>query len=175
MSTPERHTLVKARRLLRLRELHEDAARRACTEQRARCAEAERTVEARKQEFARCQAACAALAKDMNDASVGRMPALIQMAQARREVLDDLAERCEYALIDDEDALRQAHEALREAEQALSRAAMRVRGAGLLVERVARRCAQQREGREEREADERPVLAHAFPRDMNDINGMNAR
>ena len=146
--------------LLRLRRLREERALRERVQALGRRDAAQARVQRRRDELQGFDADLAALAKLLAAALAATVAGVAPYASARRDDLAYRRERCEYDLIDDE-------EALAEAQRALDEAALRWRvtharsdaAQGLLqrVQRNARRAAEHRLERDE--PARRPALA----------------
>lgn len=143
MSHAERLRLQEARQLLQLRELRERSAQRARQQARQAHELARQAVQARQGVVAQLRAQRHALGHAIVDAQAERLPRHAPYADARREQLDDLIERAEYALIDDEDELNVAQRRLAEADLAWRRASARVQATTSMVDEAGlelRRC-----------------------------------
>lgn len=149
----ERRVIGELRQLLRLRELREDAARRAHELCRTRRDDALRAVREREAELQAQRTERDELAAYTAGDGASAMPRLAGYASARRELLDDRIERNEYALIDDEEALADAERELQQAREAWSQARARTQAVGDLRERTSRHAAHASEQRAERELE----------------------
>lgn len=143
-------------RLLQLRERREDQARR-----RVAAALGERdavlaTLREREAEIESLRGRRSALARQVVGPAAPTLARWMPFAHAERERLDDLLERAEYALIDDEDDLERAQAQLDAARQDWQRALARVEALRGLCEQARRQRMRAAEGRAEREDPARP-------------------
>lgn len=123
MTRPERQRQNQAAQWLRLRELRQTQAEAQMRAVRQAQAEALAATQAAQAKVAQHQGARQALLADM--AQGAWLPRWAEMAHARREVIEDLLERAEYALIDDEETLHQCDQELDQAGHELRRACTR--------------------------------------------------
>ncbi len=158
MNRMEGERIAELTQLLRLRRLREEAARIECEAKRAARDSAQAAVAETEREVERLRLEREALADAVAGAMAASMPRLGPFAISRREALDDLLERAEYALIDDEEALSEAQEALDEAQAAWLQARARCEAVEQLDRRTRLGFAQAAEQRLEREVDAMPSL-----------------
>jgi flagellar biosynthesis chaperone FliJ len=156
MNRMEGERIAELAQLLRLRRLREEAARIERDAKRAERDAAQAAVAETEREVERLRLERAALAAAVAGEMAASMPRLGPFAISRREVLDDLFERAEYALIDDEEALAEAQEALEEAHAVWLQARARCEAVEQLDRRTRRGVAQAVERRTERELDAAP-------------------
>jgi flagellar biosynthesis chaperone FliJ len=139
--------------LLRLRRLREDAARLDCQRRREARDAAQAAVTAREAEVARLRNQRHSLVQRAGHEHAPAMPRLGIFTSTRREMLDDLLERAEYALIDDEESLTEAQDALDAAQAAWQREMARCEAMQMLRDRVQRDSRLVDAARAERELD----------------------
>ena len=149
----ERREIDDLRQLLRLRELREDAARRAHEASRVQRDEALRAVQERDALLQQQRAQRSDLSAYTAGAGASAMPRLAGYASARRDLLDDRIERNEYALIDDEEALAEAERHLQQASDAWAQARARTQAVETLGDSTRRRALRAAEQRAERELE----------------------
>lgn len=149
----ERREIGELKQLVRLRELREDAARRAHEVCRTQRDEARRAVREREAELQAQRAQRDDLAAYTAGDGASAMPRLSGYASARRDLLDDRIERNEYALIDDEEALAEAERALQRAREDWARARARTQAVETLRDTTTRGAARAGEQRAEREVE----------------------
>jgi hypothetical protein len=164
----QRREIGDLRQLLRLRELREEAARRAHETCRVARDEALRAVRDREALLQQQRAELGVLSAYVAGDGAGAMPRLCSYASARRELLDDRIERNEYGLIDDEEALAEAERRLQLASEAWAQARARTQAVETLRDSTRRRAACAAEQRAEREV-EMPLRAAAGR--MVDVGG----
>jgi hypothetical protein len=156
--TPERQRVHEAQQLQRLRQLREDQARRARAQAQAALDEAREAVQRREAEVRRHRGARGELVERVC-ADAKSLPLLAPYVSARREDLDDLLERAEYALIDDEEARDEAQQTLDDASAAWRASLARRDAAGDLLTRARKEQLQAGERRAEREDPSKPRRA----------------
>lgn len=145
--------------LLRLRRLREDAARLDFQRRREARDAAQAAVTAREAEVARLRQERRSLVQRAGLEHAAAMPRLGIFTSMRREMLDDLLERAEYALIDDEESLTEAQEAFETAQAAWRREMARCEAVQMLRDRVQRDTQRAGLARLERELDASPRMA----------------
>jgi hypothetical protein len=146
--------LAETRQLLRLRTLRVQRAREAVAQAQAGVDAAARAVEERQGSIERAQREMDALAHALVHGLAPRLPRWSEIAAAQRDRLADRLEREEYALIDDEHALEQAHERVQKARAELTRALAREDAVRGLAGEAQRAVMQAREQKLERESDD---------------------
>ena len=148
--------------LLRLRRLREDRAWRerasAQLQRDAAAAQAQR----RRAQLQAFDDDLAALALGLMASGNEAFARVAPYASARREDLLDLRERCEYALIDDEEALATAQQALDDAAQRWRAARVRSDAANDLLQTTRRAARGVAENRLEREEPVRRIAGPAI-------------
>lgn len=151
--------------LLRLRRLRVEAARLAREEKRRALDEAIAAVRAREAEIERLRGERGDLRERIVADIAPTLPRFMHYVGARVEMLDDLLERAEYGLIDDEEDLEAAQEAFDDATAAWQQAMARCDAVQRLRDTTARRLRRAAEEKTERELDapSRPLLAPNTP------------
>jgi len=150
----EHQALGDARLYVRLHDLREQQARRAFSQAQTAHGQAEAQVQRRAAELAALQAQRIVLLQHLAGDAVAQIARLLPTSHARREVLEDLIERCQYALYDDEAALADTERQLDAARTAWQRAHARCDAAGGVLHDVLRRAGRAAERR--LEADPHP-------------------
>jgi hypothetical protein len=173
VSQAERHRLQASRQLLQLRELRERAAYRAWHQARQAHEAASQAVQARQGVIAKLRSQRHALAQTIVDAQAERLPRHVPYADARREQLDDLIERAEYGLIDDEDDLCAAQRRLDEADRARRRASGQVQAVASMVDE-ARLQLRQCQERQQESIDQELACGRRRTQDVLVVRGGSA-
>ena len=119
-----------ARLYARLHTLREEQAQRAFGVAQQAHADAQAQLQRRAAELAALQAQRVALLQHLAGDAVAQIARLLPTSQARREQLEDLIERCQYALYDDEAALEETQRRLDTTRAAWQRAHARCDAAG---------------------------------------------
>lgn len=145
--------------LVRLRRLREEAARLDFQQRREARDAAQAAVTACEAEVTRLRRERMSLLQRAGHEHATAMPRLGLFTSTRREMLDDLLERAEYALGDEEDGLQQAQEALDIAQAAWQRERARCEAVQMLRDRVQRETRLVHAARAERETDAAPRMA----------------
>jgi flagellar biosynthesis chaperone FliJ len=145
--------------LVRLRRLREEAARLDFQQRREARDAAQAAVTACEAEVTRLRRERMSLLQRAGHQHATAMPRLGLFTSTRREMLDDLLERAEYALGDEEDGLKQAQEALDTAQAAWQRERARCEAVQMLRDRVQRETRLVDAARAEREMDVAPRMA----------------
>jgi len=145
---PAAHDLA---RLLRLRQLREQAAQRALADAQRERDAVLATMREREAEIERLRTRREALTAQLSGPHAGHVGRVVPYAAATREDLTDLLERAEYALIDDEDELDSAETRVAEARQAWQRAQAHRHAAETLVADARKARLREAEQRLERE------------------------
>jgi hypothetical protein len=159
VSTAQRQRVAEARQLSRLRDLRQEQARRLHALAERAEAEALRAKQRSEAEVASQRLARA----DLLQRAVAQAPQLLRFTDctvARQEALDEQLERAEYALLDDEDALEQAHQAVQEARARWRAAQARSNAAQDVLLRAQRDDLRARDHRAEREDPPPTATAH---------------
>lgn len=144
--------IKEQRQLLHLRSLREDGARQA---REAILRELEQLLQQRAEHEQRWHDLCAqrqALGAWVQACGAPAMPLLNPYRSARREDLDDLCERTEYDVIDDDDLIADARTRLAEANQAWVRACAQRQAVEEMLQGSLRRARVEAELKQEREA-----------------------
>lgn len=145
--------------LVRLRRLREEAARLDFQQRREVRDAAQAAVNACEAEVTRLRRERMSLLQRAGHEHATAMPRLSLFTSTRREMLDDLLERAEYALGDEEDGLKQAQAALDTAQAAWQRERARCEAVQMLRDRVQRETRLVDAARAEREIDVAPRMA----------------
>jgi flagellar biosynthesis chaperone FliJ len=145
--------------LVQLRRLREEAARLDFQQRREARDAAQAAVTACEAEVIRLRRERMSLLQSAGHEHATAMPRLALFTSTRREMLDDLLERAEYALGDEEDGLKQAQEALDAAQAAWQRERARCEAVQMLRDRVQRETRLVDAARAEREIDVGPRMA----------------
>jgi hypothetical protein len=161
--------------LLRLRRLREQRALHAHARARARRDEAQQQVDRRRGELAAFDRDLAALLRMIATADVTALLRGMPYASARRDDLAYRRERCEYELIDDEEALGAAQTVLDDAARDWHAARTRADAAADLLQRLRAAAARAAEQRLERDTSllrriagqPEPLAAHALNRPLS--------
>lgn len=144
--------IKEQRQLLHLRSLREDSARQA---RDAVQRELEQLLQQRAEHEQRWHELCAqrqALGRWVQETGASAMPLLNPYRSARREDLDDLCERAEYDVIDDDDMIAEARARLAEAHQAWVRACAQRQAVQEMLQGTRGRARVEAELKQEREA-----------------------
>lgn len=148
----EQNSLKDLRQLLRLRQLREESARQA----REACQrEVARLLDLRDEHERRWHALCEQrrqLGAWVDRIGASSMAQLNHYKSARREDLDELCERAEYDVIDDDERIAEARDKLAEANQAWVRGCAQRQAVEELLSRQQRQLRIQAELKQEREA-----------------------
>ena len=157
--------LAELSQLLRLRRLRVEAARVEREAKRRALDEAIAAVRAREAEVERLRGERGDLRERIVDDIAPTLPRLMHYVSARVEMLDDLLERAEYGLIDDEEDLEAAQEAFDDATAAWQQAMARCDAVERLRDTTARRLQRAAEEKSERELDApaRSLLTSSTP------------
>ena len=151
--------------LLRLRHLRVEAARIEREAKRRALDDAIAAVREREAQIERLRNERGDLRERIVDGMAPTLPRLMHYVAARAEMLDDLLERAEYGLIDDEEDREAAQEAFDAATAAWQQAMARCDAVERLRDDTARRFRRLAEERAEREVDAsaRPLLTPTTP------------
>ncbi len=149
---PRARVIKEQQQLLHLRSLREDRARQA---REAVQHELDHLLQQRTEHEQRWHALCAqrhALGLWVQDAGASAMPLLNPYRSARREDLDELCERAEYDVIDDDEMIAEARTRLAQAQQAWVHACAQRQAVQEMLQGTRGRARVEAELKQEREA-----------------------
>jgi hypothetical protein len=164
MKSAEQQRHGEARQLLALRDLHLRSAEKAWHLALEQAEEHQRIVDARRAEVAALEERGSRLTHWLSGPGAAELPAMNARWLALRAVLDDLQERAESTLVDEQDDLAQSRRLEREQRAAWLRAKAAVDAAQQLCTAAKKALLHRDEARLELELDDAAVhVLHAAP------------